>query len=163
LSNFSKILEKIVYVRAINFLNLHLVLTPTQYGFRSNYFISQAILDMVTKCYDNINEKMFTGLVLLDLAKVFDTVDHEILLYKSNHYDIRESVNMFSQSNLKNRKQYISVKNCNSKLKIKNIGVPQGSTLGLLLFLIYINDLSKSVDFTPRLYADDTCLVVTAL
>ena len=82
---------------------------------------------------------MYSGLVLLDLAKAFDTVDHHILLKKLEHYGIRGIVLQFYQSFSENRKQFECINEFCSTLHDSNIGVPQGSTLGLLLFLLYIN------------------------
>ena len=106
---------------------------------------------------------MYSGLVLLDLAKAFDTVDHHILLQKLEYYRIRGIVLQFYQSFLENRKQFLCINNFCSSLHDVNIGVPQGSTLGLLLFLLHIiNDLPNNVNSLPRLFADDTCLLVNS-
>ena len=162
LSRFSKILEKAVYDRTINFLNGHSVLNPTQYGFRSNFSTKHAILDIVNTCYDNIERKMYSGFVLLDLAKAFDTADHHILLQKLKHYKIRGIAQQFFQSFLENRKQFVCINKFCCTLSDVNIGVPQGSILSLLLFLLYSNDLPNSVNSAPRLFADDTCLLVNS-
>ena len=162
LSCFSKILEKLFYTRTIDFLNHENVLLSTQYGFRRNYSTSHAIIDILSTCYDNIEKKLYSGLVLLDLAKAFDTVDHYILLQKLDHYGLRGIVNDFLKSFLKDRSQFVSIDNSHSSLSTINIGVAQGSALGPLLFLLYINDISNSIDSTPRLFADDTCLLVTS-
>ena len=130
------------------------------YGFRPKYSTLQALLDITNSALDNIENKLYTGLVFLDLTKAFDTVNHSILLYKLEHYGIREIVNNFFGSFLTNRNQYVN--NTNSSLKSIDIGVPQGSILGPLLFLIYINDIPNSVKCTPRLFADDTCLLMGA-
>ena len=122
-----------------------------------------ALLDITNSALDNIEKKLYTRLVFLDLTKVFDTVNHSILLYKLEHYGIRGIVNNFFGSFLTNRNQYIIINNINSSLKFIDIGIPQGSILGLLLFLIYINDISNSVKCIPRLFADDTCLLMGAL
>ena len=85
-SFLSKILEKLAYSKTTDFLNHENVLIPTQYGFRKNYSTSHAIIDILSTCYDDIENKLYSGLVQLDLAKAFDTVDHYILLQKLHHY-----------------------------------------------------------------------------
>ena len=107
-------------------------------------------------------KKLYTGLAFLDLIKAFDTVNYSILLYKLKHYGIRGIVNNFFGSFLTNRNQYVTINNTNSSLKSIDIGVPQGSILGPLLFLLYINDIPNSVNCTPCLFADDTCLLMGA-
>ena len=94
------------------------------------------------------------------LRKAFDTVSH-ILLHKLYHYGIRGAAHSLIEGYLTSRKQFVSINNQQSCTKSINIGVPQGSILGPLLFLIYINDLSNAVSSCPRLFADDTCLVVS--
>ena len=96
--------------------------------------------------------------MLLDLAKAFDTVSHDTLLSKLDHYVIRGTAKDLLQSFLK-RKQFVFANGCKSSIENNNYGVAQGSTLGPLLFLIYVNDLPSSVNCIPRLFTDDTCLV----
>ena len=95
LSCFSKILEKLAYTRTTEFLNHKNVLLPTQYSFTKNYSSSHAIIDILSTCYDNAEKKLYSELVLLDLAKAIDTVDHYILLQKLDHYGSRGIVNDF--------------------------------------------------------------------
>ena len=91
-----------------------------------------------------------------------DTVNHSILLYKLEHYEIRGILNNFFGSCLTNRNQYVTINNSNSSLKSIDIGVPLGSILRSLLFLQYISDIPNSVICAPRLFADDTCLLMGA-
>ena len=160
LSPISKILEKLIHVRSINFFNKHSVLLLTQYGFRDNHSTSHILTGVLTSLYDNINNKKYTALLLLDLKKAFDTVNHKTLLTKLEHYGIRGTTLDLFASFLTNRFQYVSLENHRSNLKKINYGVPQGSVLGPLLFNIYINDISTNVSCTSRLFADDTCLIV---
>ena len=98
--------------------------------------------------------------MFIDLQKAFDTVDHEILLYKLNHYGIRGITNSWFRSYLTNREQFVFVEGCESSKRFVNHGVPQGSVLGPLLFLIYINDLPNILKHSKaNLFADDTGLL----
>ena len=98
----------------------------------------------------------------MDLAKAFDTVDHDILLYKLEHYGIRGVAHdLISNLILTNRKQVVTINNFDSKENVVEIGVPQGSVLGTLFFLIYINDLALCSNFDVTLYADDNDSVLT--
>ena len=117
LSPISKILEKLIHVRSINFLNKHSVLLPTQYGFRANHSTSHALTDVLTSLYDNINDENYTALLLLDLKKAFDTVNHKTLLTKLEHYGIRGPTLDLFASFLTNRYQYVSLENHQSNLK----------------------------------------------
>ena len=101
---------------------------------------------------------MFTGFTLLDLAKAFDTVYHDILLSKLDHYGIRGTAKDLLSQFLK-RKQFVFANGCKFSIENNNYGVAQGSTLGPLLFLIYVNDLPSSINCIPRLFVDDTCVV----
>ena len=97
--------------------------------------------------------------LFVDLSKAFDTVDHEILLYKLHHYGIRGHANTFFRSYLTGRKQFTIVNSEKSNTRSIDCGVPQGSVLGPILFLIYINDICNAVgDNISRLFADDTGL-----
>ena len=109
-----------------------------------------------------MENKKFAGLLLLDLTKAFDTVQHKILLKKLNHYGIRGVVNNFFESYLTNRSQAVIIHDNHSSQSNIDIGVPQGSSLAPLLFLLYLNDLPNCISSTPRLFADDTCILVKA-
>ena len=97
---------------------------------------------------------------MVDLRKAFNTVCHKKLLKKLDHYSIRGIVNELISNYLLNRKQYVYLNGVRSFLQQINIGVPQGSILGPLLYLIYINDLPNCLECTPSFYADDTCMIV---
>ena len=133
----------------------------SQYGFQKKISTAHAVLDLVTTSFDNINNNLYTGLLFLDLRKAFDTVSHEILLSKLDHYGIRGSAHKLMQSFL-NRKQFVGINGVNSEVERGTYGVAQGSTLSPLLFLLYINDLPCSTNCLPRLFADDTCLVINS-
>ena len=97
----------------------------------------------------------------MDLRKAFDTVSHSILFHKLYCYGVRGPSFSLVESYLSYRCQFVSLNNCHFSSKLIKIGVPQGSILGPLLFLIYVNDLSNSTSCNPCLFADDTCLVVS--
>ena len=159
LSTFSKILEKLIYNRTQSFSEKHSITLPTQYGFRPAYSTSNAIIDILTSTLDNITVNKNTALLLLDLKKAFDMVNHDILLNKMNHYGIRGiAVNLFA-SFLANRKQYVFLSHTQCNYRYIKCSVPQGSVLGPLLFTLYINDISSSTNSAPRLNADDTRLI----
>ena len=108
-----------------------------------------------------LDNSEFSAGVFIDLQKAFDTVDHKILIKKLEHYGIRGTCNNWFRSYLTERKQYVSINGFESEKVNMEYGVPQGSVLGPLLFLIYINDLNTAIKFcTTRLFADDTCLLI---
>ena len=100
---------------------------------------------------------------MLDLKKAFDFVTHTILLSKLDHYGIRGNAHKLLSSYLSNRRQYVNINNLKSDTQSINYGVSQGAVLGPLLFLLYINNLENSVNNTPRLFADDTCIITRAI
>ena len=114
----------------------------------------------MTNTYDNISENMFTALTMLDLKKAFDIVSHDILLLKLCNYGIRGIVNNYYFFYLKDRYQFLSCDNIVSDKLPITYGVPQGSVLGPLLFLLYINDLNNCTSTPPTLFADDTCILL---
>ena len=163
LSRFSKIFEKLIFTRLDSFICKHSILASNQYGFRGESFTMHAVTDVITAAYDNISANLHTGLVFLDIKKAFDTVNHEILMQKLEHYGIRGIANDLLKSYLRCRKQHVTLDELEhfDLFQIK-WGVPQGSTLRPLLFLLYINDLVDCTSATSYLFADDTCLSFSA-
>ena len=160
LSNLSKILEKLIKIQFDKFFFLDKVLYANQYGFRNNHSVNHALLDVVTNCYDALHCSQHTALLFMDLRKAFDIVSHKILLHKLHHYGIRGPAYALIENYLTSRNQFVTFNNTSSSTKPINIGLPQGSILGPLLFLIYINNLPNVINSTPRLFADDTCLIL---
>ena len=109
LSNFNRIFEKVVYKRMINYIDKHDLLYSSQYGFRKGHSTQHGILDIVNDIQTNMNRKLFTCGVFIDLKKAFDTVDHNILLNKFSYYGFREIVNEWFSPYLKNRTQSTQV------------------------------------------------------
>ena len=114
----------------------------------------------VNSAYNNINKNNFTAFIFIDPKKAFDTINHSILIRKLSSYGIRGIANDLFSSYFHDRKQFVKIENVNSDMKVTEYGVPQGSVLGPLLFLLYVNDLFSCSSNSPRLFADDTCLIV---
>ena len=160
LSNIEKILEKIMYKRLYTFLNNNNIIYNLQFGFRQQYYTSHALINItenIRKAFDDGN--IGCG-IFVDLQKSFDTVDHQILLAKLNHYGIRGISNDWFKSYLSNCSQYVFINGYDSGLPTISCGVPQASVLCPLLFLLYINDLSQAIKFCKvHHFADDTNLL----
>ena len=160
LSNVEKTLEKLIYKRLYTFLNSNNIIYNLQFGFRQQYSTSHALVNIT----ENIRKALDGGNIgcgiFVDLQKAFNTVDHQILLTKLNHYGIRGVSNDWFKSYLSNRNQYVSINGFDSSLAAINCGIPQGSILGPLLFLLYINDLNHTIKFCKvHHFADDTNLL----
>ena len=156
LCSLSKILESIMYSRLIDHLTSHHILIPQQFGFRKNHSPQMALVSLVNKIIEKIDSKEYVIGLFLDLSKAFDSMNHEILLNKLEHYGIRGSSLLWFKSYLHNRTQYLIVNNCKSDLIDLSTGVPQGSILGPLLFLISVNDIVNCSSLLSYvLFADD--------
>lgn len=162
LPQISKILEKLFELRLRNFLIKHNLLNNCQYGFRNKHSTSHALLDVLEQVTNGIDQSKTSIGCFLDLRKAFDTVDHNILLSKLLHYGLRGKAHAWITSYLNNRQQYVSLQNIKSNICVTTCGVPQGSILGPLLFLVYINDIcSSSKHFHFVLFADDTNIFIS--
>ena len=143
------------------FFEKHKVICENQFGFRESRSTKQALLKVITQCFDNAKDRYLCCLIMLDIRKAFDTVSHELLLLKLCHYGIRGIAYKLIQSYLNNRSQFVNINKFSKMLIIKH-GVPQGSNLSPLLFLIYINDFPYALSCHTTLFADDTCFLIQA-
>ena len=142
---FSKFFEKNIYTRMYAYLIENNMIYDRQFGFRANHSCNHALISCTESIKKELDNKKVVGGVFIDLQKAFDTVNHQILCNKLSYYGFRGKSNLLIKSFLTDRKQFVSINgNNSSQLSIK-CGIPQGSTLGPLLFLIYINDLNKSL------------------
>ena len=158
----SKVFEKVMYDRLLEFLEIHKLLFAGQFGFRKQHSSYMTLTILMDKLISSLDKGEMVIGIFLDFSKAFDTVDREI--QKLFHYGVRGCALDWFKSYLCGRKQYVIYNNVSSNTKIINCGVPQGSILGPLLFLIYINDLSKVCTYTtPILFADDTNIFLNGL
>ena len=161
---FGKIFERILYRRIYNFVTSQNIISDSQFGFRTNHSTSHAIhhsIDFIKSCHAR---SMNVLGVFIDLSKAFDTIDHKILLNKLQKYGIRGTPYKLLKSYLSDRYQQVKIENHTSEKLLVKFGVPQGSVLGPLLFILYVNDLQRicigkeNVKFV--LYADDTNIFI---
>ena len=160
----SKIFEKLIYKRMYSFLEENKLIYNRQFGFRSNYSTEHALINNLTEYIKNLLDSgnIVCG-VFIDLEKAFDSVNHEILCQKLIYYDFRGKSQLLIKSFLSNRKQCVSINGFNSDNQNITCGVPQGSNLGPLLFLLYINDFRFSLcQSNSNHFADDTCILFSS-
>lgn len=160
ISNIAKIFEKVVWTRLYNFATEYKLINDKQYGFLKNRGTDDAIALLSSLLYEKMNRSMPVVITFLDYSKAFDTVDHQILLSKLYNMGIRGICLSLFKSYLTDRMQYVKVNGSKSQSVNINVGVPQGSILGPLLFILYINDL-LNMNMDVIAYADDSVLPIS--
>ena len=165
LLTLSKILEKVVYKRTVKFLDKNCIIYNSQYGFREKHSCIDAVMELTTEILKSKENNLHTASVFLDLSKAFDTLDPKILIKKLEKYGLRGVVRNWFESYLTNRQLQVKcevakeTKKQYSNLYDGEYGTPQGSCLGPLLFLLFINDLYLNIEHCNAiLFADDTTL-----
>ena len=166
LTTISKILEKIMYQRVYSFLQNTGQIYSNQYGFRANHSCEHAVGQAVSSIVKGLENRHYVACVLLDLSKAFDTIDHNILLKKLELYGIRGNALNWFESYLANRKLRVKCRTVSDPTEIVSdeqevhYGTPQGSCLGPLIFLLFVNDLHLNLGVADCIqFADDTTLV----
>ena len=161
LSCLDKIFEKLIHKRLMAFINKYKIIILEQYGFLKDHSTMCALIDVIDNVRNYIDKGEYALGIFLDLKKAFDTVNHSILLSKLDFYGFRGHVNQFIASYLSDRNQYTVINGSKSEIMKIETGVPQGSVLGPLFFLLYINDITADVEFSKTtLFADDTSLIL---
>ncbi|CAB3992421.1 Hypothetical predicted protein, partial [Paramuricea clavata] len=160
----SKVFEKVLYEQLHDYLVTNNLLSQHQFGFRRSHSTASALLDSTNEWFVNMDRGFFNIAVFLDLQKAFDTINHVVLLKKLDFYGLETPALNLLKSYLENRTQMCSVNGTLSRKKLITCGVPQSSILGPLLFLVYINDLPNSLEYSStRMFADDTTLTASAV
>ena len=149
----------IIHDQTQEFLSKNKILYRFQSGFRKNYSINTCLGHLTDKITTGFEKSLFTGMILIDLQKAFDTIDHQILIRKRKYLGFSKNVIAWFKSYLSERKFKININTSYSSPSNLICGVPQGSILGPLLVLLYINDLPQAIVSDSLLYADDNCIV----
>lgn len=152
----SKVFEKVMFRQIYSYFLNNTLFTKTQYGFQNGKSTCDAILQFINSIIEGWENKQFCMASFIDLCKAFDCVPHKILIDKLKLYGFDDNSCLLVNAYLSNRKQYVRVNNKQSETLNVDCGVPQGSILGPLLFIIFINDFPSCIDYLTILFADDT-------
>ena len=163
LNGISKIFEKIVHKQVHKYLTNHNILSENQFGFRTKHCTEHALFKFINNLQKQTNQKKLTAAVFIDLSKAFDTVDFSILIKKLYYLGFQETELNFFKSYLMGRTQRTKFKDTISNVLISECGVPQGSILGPLLFIIFINDFTNFIKTDTSIFADDTTLTCSGI
>ena len=163
LNVLAKILERILYNKLTSFLNKYAIITDCQHGFCAGRSTESAAADLMEFIYKKLDDGDYVAGLFFDLSRAFDSLDHNFLIHKLQRYGIRGNSLQLIESYLEGRKFLVRVSDCTSELKDIDTGVPQGSVLGPLLFILFVNDMPEHVfGSTKIMFADDTSMVVSA-
>ena len=166
ISVFAKIFELVVSRKIKDFLTKFLILNKAQFGYQDRKSTTDALVAFVSEIYQGMAERKFIKGFCFDLTKAFDLVYHEILFNKLDKYGIRGPFLSWIKSYLENREQFVEIENCydikvTSDIEKINVGVPQGSVLGPLLFILYINDIVENVHIGNKImFVDDLSILI---
>ena len=163
LSPISKIIEKVVNNRMVDFIEDQEIFSKTQFGFRKNMGTESALSNYIDHIQNELNDKKYIISVFMDLSKAFDVICHKILEIKLQHYGFKGEFLKFLLSFINDRQFFVHINGKHSDTKTVNMGVPQGSTLGPLLFLLYINDMiyASNLLFLTQ-FADDSTITYSS-
>ena len=159
LPTLSKLIERSLFVRLTKFLSDNTIINPIQFGFTKNKSTQDAIINLTEFMYNTLNSKEISFHIFVDYRKAFDTINRSILFSKLEKYGIRGLPLDLIKNYLSDRKQIVKHNNVFSSSRVVSCGLPQGTILGPLFFLLYVNDMPKfSSTCSPVLFADDTTL-----
>ena len=161
LSCLGKLMERCVYKHLYNYLTSNNLIYSNQSGFLTGHSTVYQLIEMYHQLVQSFDNKTHTCLVFCDISKAFDRVWHSGLLFKIRQLGIKGQLLCWIRNYLINRQQQVTIGQSRSRINLINAGVPQGSVLGPLLFLIYVNDITENLVSMPRLFADDTSLACT--